>query len=144
MKTLTGNQKAGSAGAALAVFLSVGSLHGCAYETDFVQINDGATATTDRNVTLTIHAENGKGVYSYFVTEMAATESPATPAAGATWQSIANASTVFDADVPLALADALGTRTVYVWFKDAQGNISDPVSDTITYGSTGQSETPGY
>jgi hypothetical protein len=34
------------------------------------------------------------------------------------------------------LSSGDGTKTVYVWFKDAAGNISTSVSDTITLSAT--------
>jgi hypothetical protein len=156
MKTLTGNKKAGSAGAALAVILSAGLLNGCGYGS-WVQINDGATATTDATLSLTLHAEDDDGVRAYLVREGSPAEVPAAPAAGDSgWMTIppAQQSTEFDTEVPQPLADvsggtepASGKKTIYVWFKDGYGNVSDPVSDSITYGSTGGGEvctTPGY
>ncbi len=146
MKMLARNAKAAVAGAALAVLLSAGLLHGCAYDADYVQINGGATATPTAGVMLTVHAKNGNGVYAYFLSEVNAAESPSTPAPGATgWQSIANASTAYDADLAFTLTSPSTQRAVYVWFKDAYGTVSDPVSDTIWHGATGGGgPTPGY
>ncbi len=144
MNKLARNGKAAIAGAALAALLSIGMLHGCSYDANYLQINGGATATSAADTVLTIHAENSKGVYSYFMTETSAAVSPAAPAADDTgWQSIAGASTVYDGEIPHPLA-AEGARTVYVWFKDGYGNVSDPVSDTINYTKMGGPAAPGY
>lgn len=83
-----------------------------------VVINGGASTTNDINVTLTLSAAD---VYTS-VTEMA----------------ISNNGTDWSAWVPYATSSAAtltagadGSRTMYAKFRDAAGNASDPVSDSI-------------
>ncbi len=130
----------------IAVVLSFGLLPGCGYDASYVQINGGEATTSDVNLTLAIHAKNDKGVYSYFITQCDAAVTPATPAANdASWQST-GAGTVWDAERTLVLQnpDMQGMRSVYVWFKDGYGSVSDPVSDTIDYATTAAPVAPGY
>lgn len=145
MNMLGTNRKTALSRLAFALLICAALLQGCRYDANYVQINGGARATSVKDTHLTIHAENGKGVYAYYLTETSATQVPPAPAANDTsWQSIPNASTVCDiADLPHPLA-AEGMRTIHVWFKDGYGTVSDPVSDTITYATAGGPTAPAY
>ncbi len=153
MKTSIRKEEKVVTGAALAVLLCLGLLLGCGYDRDYVQINDGAAVTTTASLTLTLHAKNDNRVDAYLVSEVAPAVSPSKPApSDANWQSILQPSNVFDGNVPFMLANAPmstapapGLKAVYVWFKDGYGNVSDPVSDSVTYGgASGGSSAPGY
>ncbi len=89
-------------------------------------INSGVTYTNSSSVTLSISATDSVGVTEYY-----ASESSTTPSASATgWTSVTSA-TSYSADVPFTLSSGGGIKSVYVWFKDAAGNISTSVSGTI-------------
>ncbi len=67
----------------------------------------------------TFTATDASGVAGYLVTETSAT--PSASAAG--WTATAPASYTFS---------TAGAKTLYAWAKDAAGNISAPLSDTVT------------
>jgi hypothetical protein len=92
-----------------------------------VNINNGASTTNSRNVTLNLSAKDDTGVFGYY-----ASESSAAPlAALSSWMPIA--STInYSGSVPFTLSPGSGTKTVYVWFKDVAGNMSAVVSASIT------------
>lgn len=94
-------------------------------------INSGASSTSSTSVTLSISATDSVGVTGYY-----ASEASTTPSASATgWTSITSA-TSYSASVSFTLSSGDGTKTVYVWFKDAAGNVSASVSDSITLATT--------
>jgi len=90
-------------------------------------INYGAASTSSRTVTLALFGKDKRGIVGYYVSE-----SSATPAA---WQAgwIAVATTKkFKRNVQFSLSSGNGVKRVYVWFRDAAGNVSKVKSDTIT------------
>jgi len=109
-----------------------------------VSINSGASSTTSTSVTLALSATDTVGVTGY-----CAKESSTTPSSNdSCWTSVTS-TTSYSATVAFTL-DSVGdnTKTVYVWFKDAAGNISASANDSITLGSapsapTGVSATAG-
>ena len=108
-----------------------------------VSINSGATSSTSTSVTLTLSATDNVGVTAYY-----ASETSTTPSASATGWTSVTSTTSYSASVSFALSSGSATKTVYVWFKDAAGNISASSSDSITLGSapsapTGVSATAG-
>ena len=91
-----------------------------------VSINSGDANTAVRNVTLTLAATDT----TTSVAEMQiATASDFT---GAVWESYATSKS-------FTLTTGDGTKTVYARFKDAAGNITSAVNDTILYDSTAPS-----
>ena len=82
-----------------------------------VMINDGAELTGNRKVTLTLSASAA--------THMCISNSTRC----STWQA-------YTTTKGWNLSAGSGTRTVRVWFKDADGTISSPVSDTISLDTT--------
>lgn len=92
-------------------------------------INRGGAYFTDRNpVTLTISASTLQKIKieGYF-----ASESPAPPKASDTgWVTFPPKEVYYD-DVKFTLSDGGGKKTVYVWFKDTEGNVSAVKKDTI-------------
>ena len=107
-----------------------------------VQINNGASSTTSTSVTLNLSATDTCGVTSYY-----ASESSSTPSANASgWVSVTSTSS-YSADVSFTLSSGAGTKYVYVWYKDAAGNLSssasDSISSTSTETETGQGSTTG-
>ncbi len=106
-------------------------------------INSGDSSTNSSNVTLTLSATDNTGVTGY-----CAKESSTTPSVNDTcWTSITS-TTSYSAGVTFTLSSGDGVQTVYVWFKDAAGNISGVASDSITLASppsapTGVNAAPG-
>src|SRR3989338_987816 len=100
--------------------------------TGSLNINSGASYTTSTSVTLTLSAtDDAVGVTGYY-----ASETSTIPSASATgWTSITS-TTSYSASVSFALSSGDGTKTVYVWFKDAAGNVSSSASDSITLDTT--------
>lgn len=89
-------------------------------------INSGASSTSSTSVTLAISATDAVGVAAYYVSEVSTT--PSTSAAG--WMSVTS-TTSYSANVSFILSSGDGTKTVYVWFKDAAGNVSVSANDSI-------------
>ncbi|MEW6584837.1 MAG: hypothetical protein AB1442_04395 [Nitrospirota bacterium] len=89
-------------------------------------IDGGASDAVSREVVLSISATDNKGVAAYFASE--SSEKPS--ADSAKWTSI-SATNFFSDDVSFTLSEGYGNKAVYVWFKDAAGNISASVSDSI-------------
>ncbi len=90
-------------------------------------VNKGRGYLTDKNtVNLTIAAASKKGVAGYFISE-----NPATPdASDPRWVTFAPVKE-FSNDVPFKTSKGKGTKKLHVWFKDAEGNVSDVKSDEI-------------
>src|SRR3990167_2261424 len=95
-----------------------------------VSIDSGASSTTSTSVALTLSATDNVGVTAYYASETSTT--PSASAAG--WTSVTS-TTSYSASVSFTLSSGSGRKTVYVWFKDAAGNISASSSDSITLGS---------
>jgi N-acetylneuraminic acid mutarotase len=81
-------------------------------------VNHGALATTARNVQLALSASGVMGT----VSQMRFGDD------GTTW----GAWQAYAATADYSLPDGDGLKSVYGQFKDAAGNVSEPVSDTIT------------
>ncbi len=95
-------------------------------------ISGGAASTPTTAVTLAIAATDSVGVTGYY-----ASESATTPTAGAAGWVVVISTTSYAANVAFTLSAGNGLKTVYVWFKDAAGNVSSTgVSDTITLSGT--------
>ena len=90
-------------------------------------INAGAVATNSITTTLAISATDAVGVTAYRPSESSTTPT----AASAGWVNI-TATTSYSANVSFTLSTGDAVKTVYVWFKDAAGNVSAVKSDTIT------------
>lgn len=97
-------------------------------------INSGAVYTTSVDVTLAISAADVEGVAGYYVSE-----NPAVPSAsGDGWTAIVP-TTSYSGSVPFILSSANGSKDLYVWFKDAGGNVSASRSDSIILDNIGPS-----
>lgn len=94
-------------------------------------INGGAASTSSTAVTLSISATDNVGVVGYYVSESSA--NPDALASG--WTAISS-TTSYSGNAPFTLSSGDGTKTVYVWFKDAAGNVSPSASDSITLSAT--------
>ena len=96
-----------------------------------VSINSGDSYTDSYYVTLSISAKDDEGVTGYY----ASTSSSTPSGSDYGWTSITSTTSYSGSKSYFYLGSSQGTRTVYVWFKDAAGNVSSPYSDSITYDS---------
>ena len=96
-----------------------------------VSINSGDSYTDSYYVTLSISATDDEGVTGYY----ASTSSSTPSGSDYGWTSITSTTSYSGSKSYFYLGSSQGTRTVYVWFKDAAGNVSSPYSDSITYDS---------
>ncbi len=92
-----------------------------------ISINSGDVSTDSLTVTLSVSATDDIGVTGYY-----ASETDSTPDVTADGWTDVTADTSYSADVSFTLSNEDGTKTVYVWFKDAARNVSTNASDTIT------------
>jgi len=86
-----------------------------------VVIDNGTESTTETSVTLTLDATDDAAVTEYY-----ASESTVTPQAGDSGWDNYSTSVSYSFD-----NDTAETKTVNVWFKDAAGNVSGSVADSI-------------
>jgi len=100
-----------------------------------ISINAAAAATNAIAATLTLSATDAVGVTGYFVSEI-----NTTPAA-ASFTSVIPITTVSSSNIAFTLSAGDGIKTVYAWFRDAAGNISTVVSDTIVLDTIAPAQT---
>ena len=128
---------------AVIALASISALKGCGSESYNVAepvidpsapitIEGGTGYTYSTTVTLTLHADDTDGVAAYFVSESGTTPG----ASDAGWAAIAGSPTTYDGTVNYTFASTPSNGadvTIYVWYKDSQGNISTTESDTIKF-----------
>jgi hypothetical protein len=90
-----------------------------------ISINSGASSTTSSSVTLSLTASDETGVTGYYLSTSSSTPSSSTSG----WESVTS-TTSYSASVNYTLS-ATGTTTLYVWFRDAAGNVSASAVDSI-------------
>ncbi len=100
-----------------------------------VSINSGDSYTDSYYVTLSLSATDDEGVTGYY----ASTSSSTPSGSDYRWTSITSTTSYSGSKSYFYLGSSQGTRTVYVWFKDAAGNVSTRYSDSITYDSSSPS-----
>ncbi len=94
-----------------------------------IAINGGASVTDTTSVILTLHRVDAAGVVGYFVSENATA-----PAAGdAGWVTVTQITTYDATGIPFTLSATEGSKTVYVWFKNAAAAVSTTASASIKY-----------
>ncbi|HHT9105979.1 MAG TPA: beta strand repeat-containing protein [Candidatus Wujingus californicus] len=92
-----------------------------------ISINNDATYTNSIVTTVTLSATDNVGVTGYYLSD-----NPTTPSiSGDGWASV-ESTTSFTGSVSYTLINNDGSQTVYVWYRDAVGNISDVYLDSIT------------
>ena len=99
--------------------------------TGSISINNGAYCTNSLTIILELSAADNIGVTGYYLSTSTIPPSPYTVG----WTSITPA-TNYKEEVSYTLSDGDGKNTVYVWYKDASGNISDAASDSIIVDTT--------
>jgi hypothetical protein len=102
-----------------------------------VMINNGAASTSSPTVILSIAATDNIGVTGYYISETSTTPSATAP----DW-TLVTSTISYSADVPFILSSGNGTKTIYVWFKDDDRNVSTPGTASITLASTFSMITP--
>ncbi len=96
-------------------------------------LNHGAYMTNSLDVVATISAKDmDTGVTGYFISENPLTPSVTLPG----WIDV-EPEHRFGATIPFTLSPGDGTKTVYIWFKDAGNNISVPASDSLLLNTSG-------
>lgn len=99
----------------------------------YMIVNHGAFMTNLHDVVLTISAHDvDSGVTGYFISEVPATPTATTPG----WVEQEPVGK-FGATVPYTLSPGDGQKTIYVWFKDAGGNISAAATNAILVNTSG-------
>ncbi len=96
-----------------------------------ISINSGASYTNFTAITLTLSATDNVGVVGYYLSTSSST--PTASASG--WNSVTSA-TSYSWSVSYSLTSGDEQKTVYVWYKDAAGNVSNSASDSITLDTT--------
>ena len=91
-----------------------------------VSINNGAESTNSISVTLSFSSDDAVGVTGYYLSTILSTPLASNP----DWVSV-TPTINFNADVPYTLSSGDGVKTVYIWYKDAAGNVSNAYSDSI-------------
>lgn len=96
-----------------------------------IVINEGASSTNSLTVAATLSATDNTGITGYYLS--ASSLPPSQHSAG--WISVP-ATTDYRDKVPFVVDNGNGATTVFVWYKDASGNISDAASDAIVVDTT--------
>ncbi len=96
-----------------------------------ISINGGAHCTNSLTVTANLSATDNTGVTGYYLSANATPPSQHT----AGWTSITPTDN-YKEDVSYTLSNIDGKNTVYAWYKDASGNISDTASNSIVVDTT--------
>ena len=99
--------------------------------TGSICINNNSAYTNSSTVTLHLAATDNIGVTGYYISS-----NPTQPSAIASdWKS-APSSKNYSENISHTLDSGDGSKTIYVWYKDAAGNISSPASDSIILDTT--------
>lgn len=102
-----------------------------------LSINSGVEYTNTKNLTLNLSAQDDTGVTGYYISE-----EPSVPAKDKDgWVSLSPI-TGYNASITYSLKDEEKTPamiTLYAWYKDAVGNISEMASDSISLDMTAPS-----
>ena len=96
-----------------------------------ISINDNDSSTSNTNVILSLSATDNVGVTAYYLSEL--NTNPSSTLSG--WNFVSGGTSFSDnVSFTLSSSSTVGShsRTLYVWFKDAAGNVSTSASDGIT------------
>lgn len=97
-----------------------------------IRINNGAFYTLNREVKLRLWAVDNVGAVGYLIRESAGV--PAAPRIDdPAWVMNRSFEILKFHDFDHTLSDTLGSKTLFVWYRDDAGNISDAASATIQY-----------
>ncbi|MBI4689990.1 MAG: fibronectin type III domain-containing protein [Nitrospirae bacterium] len=107
--------------------------------TGSITVNSGASYTNSTSVTLALSASDSVGVTGYYLSTSSTTPSSTsstTPSASASGWTAVTSTTSYGEGVSYTLSSGDGTKTIYVWYKDAAGNVSTTYSDSIVRDTT--------
>ena len=96
-----------------------------------ISINSGNDYTNSANVTIKLSASDDIGVTGYYISTSSST--PSSSSSG--WTDISS-TTNYSTTISYTLDGGDGVKTIYVWYKDDAGNVSDTYSDSITLDTT--------
>lgn len=96
-----------------------------------ISINRGAYCANSLTITVNLSATDNTGVTGYYLSVNATPPSQYTSG----WTSV-TPTDVYQEDVSYTLSNIDGRNTVYAWYKDASGNISDRASASIVVDTT--------
>ncbi len=96
-----------------------------------ITINNGVAYSGVTSVTLALTATDAVGVTGYYLSTISTP-----PLAGASGWSPVSAATSYSATVPYTLSGGDGGKSLYVWYKDAAGNVSATAGAGITLDGT--------
>ncbi len=96
-----------------------------------ISINSGASHTNSGTVTVGLKATDESGVTGYYLSE--GSTKPSATASG--WTSVTQAAS-YSGSATYTLSGGEGSKTLYAWYKDAAGNVSDTASTSITLDTT--------
>jgi hypothetical protein len=99
--------------------------------TGSITINGGASYANSMTVTMNLSATDNTGVTGYYISGNSATPS----ASDSGWTSVTS-TTSYSGNVSYTLNGGEGDKTIYVWYKDAEDNVSSTTSATITFDTT--------
>ncbi len=88
-------------------------------------INSGNSSTTSNSVSVAFSALDDTGVASFYMSESSSSQT-----SGFTWVDV-KAATTYSGALTLDLSPTEGIKNLYVWYKDAAGNISTMAEDSI-------------
>ena len=91
-----------------------------------ITLASGATSTSTKAVTVTLSAQDDDGVVGYYLSET--NTAPLASASG--WTTVTTTAS-YSGTASFTLSNSDATKTVYAWFKDSLGNVSDSANDTI-------------
>ena len=100
-----------------------------------LKINSGSEYANSKDLTLTLNAADDAGLSGYYISEEATP--PAKDKEG--WASFSPIAS-YNADISYSLKNDIinsNTPTLYAWYKDSAGNISDTASDSIVLDTAG-------
>lgn len=101
-----------------------------------ISINSGDSYTNSTSVNLTLSATDNVGVTGYYLS----TSSTKPSASDSGWVSVSS-TTSFSTSISYALSSGDGSKTLYAWYKDSGGNVSDTASDSIILDTTSSTVT---
>lgn len=104
-----------------------------------LSINSGAEYANAKSLTLNLSAQDDTGITGYYLSEESS--APAKDKDG--WVSL-SPGTTYNVGITYSLKEetnAVNTLILYVWYKDAAGNISETASDSISFDLTAPSLT---
>ncbi len=96
-----------------------------------ISINDGAMYVNSTLVTLNLYATDNVGITDYYISTGSAKPLPSDSG----WISVAPTSN-YSSEISYTLEEGDGEKIVYVWYKDAAGNVSATESNSITLDTT--------